>query len=283
MASCEQTGAIFYISRGCFEMKNVSHYYRPFLTIFFFILIHGCDWKNGSESESPNPVIQLTKYTNSVNNVTPPGQKIQAGQHVKWTYEITNTGNTQLQNIHITDDREGYIGAIDTLSIGETKILADSGYAIIGTYTNIGRAVCAYDENDTLKAEDPDFYNGYFGGTWKASKEVIILTGFGQITLTPQSEMFLHMIFSFEENGTLTYESWTGSDKTAEEAGYESGSGTWSMGVPDFSMSLEEDDQIIEGPYSLIENTLVINTTLIIDSFGSDPIPFEMTLTKVED
>ncbi|MBN2103165.1 hypothetical protein JW835_03905 [bacterium] len=123
---------------------------------------------------------------------------------------------------------------------------------------------------------------GSLVGTWEAVKEIISIPGTGDATLTPQSEMFMHLIVSIAENNTFTYETWSGSDKTAETAGYESGSGSWEVDGSVFSMEFEGDTQmILEGTYKVSKNKLEISTSLVVDIFGTDPVPVEITMDRI--
>ena len=45
------------------------------------------------------------------------------GDTVTYTYKVTNTGEVTLFNVLVTDDKLGTIGTIDTLAVGEVKIL----------------------------------------------------------------------------------------------------------------------------------------------------------------
>jgi uncharacterized repeat protein (TIGR01451 family) len=51
------------------------------------------------------PSVAIVKKTNGTNNDTAPGLYVFPGTPVKWTYEVTNTGNVPLTNVTLTDSR----------------------------------------------------------------------------------------------------------------------------------------------------------------------------------
>ncbi|MBN1780497.1 hypothetical protein JW948_05175 [bacterium] len=122
-------------------------------------------------------------------------------------------------------------------------------------------------------------------GKWDAVKEVLPVEGVGNLTLTPQSSMFMHIVIDVKEDSTFEYEMWTGSNKADTTSGYESGNGTWTASGNVFSMTSEStigtDPFIIEGTYKLTKNTLVINATLPIEEMGEEPVPIEITLNRI--
>jgi uncharacterized repeat protein (TIGR01451 family) len=106
-----------------------------------------------------NPAISIKKSTNGDDANSAPGPYIPIGQTVTWTYDVTNTGNVDLTNVEVTDDKLGAVGTIDSLLVGETKTLTMTGTAAPGQYENIGTATVSYAGN-TITATDPSHYYG---------------------------------------------------------------------------------------------------------------------------
>ena len=113
------------------------------------------------------------------------------------------------------------------------------------------------------------------------------MTTQGNIGVDPDSPMFRHLDITVKEDSTFTYEYWVGTDKDAEEAGYENSSGTWEVDGSNFSMTFEGDAEIdhLEGTYKFSGNKLIINTQLDVLLPGMEepaPMDVELQLTPVE-
>jgi hypothetical protein len=75
---------------------------------------------------------------------------VTTGQLVGWTYEVTNTGESILADVLVTDDAiaddaatidcEGNGNVIEDLEPGETAICTAFGDPALGQYTNLGTA-----------------------------------------------------------------------------------------------------------------------------------------------
>ena len=93
--------------------------------------------------------IHIKKYTNGHDADTPPGPTIRAGATITWTYVVTNTGNTALDPVAVSDDQLGAITCPRTsLAPGETMTCTRTGTAasaalscINRQYRNVGTAV----------------------------------------------------------------------------------------------------------------------------------------------
>jgi hypothetical protein len=118
------------------------------------------------------PGINLEKFTNNQNADTPTGPYIAVDSAVIWRYEVTNTGDSALASITVTDDQPGvnpvYVSGDtngdDLLDVGETWIFADTGVAVAGQYANIGEACGVGLDGLTYCDTDPSHYFGFVGG-----------------------------------------------------------------------------------------------------------------------
>ncbi|MFQ5658212.1 MAG: FecR domain-containing protein, partial [Candidatus Methylomirabilales bacterium] len=87
-----------------------------------------CGTTGGTET-IVTPNIRLVKAADS--------SPVPAGSAVTYSYQVTNTGNTELINIEISDDKLGTIGTIESLAAGSSQALTASA-AILQTVTNTG-------------------------------------------------------------------------------------------------------------------------------------------------
>lgn len=113
------------------------------------------------------PSIQVVKKTNGFDSNTPPGQAINVGSRIYWTYDVTNTGNVSLTNILVSDSDESLVVTCPRASLGAYGSETDSmqctasGIAIGGNYVNT--ATVTGDPPDSLPQvsdTDMDHYQG---------------------------------------------------------------------------------------------------------------------------
>ncbi len=101
------------------------------------------------------PGIDVEKLTNGFDADQPPGPTLNVGDTVTWTYIVTNTGDVDLENLEVTDDKEGFIGTISFLGVGQSGTLTKYGIAVPGQYENLG-CVVGYSTDDGTMVEDCD-------------------------------------------------------------------------------------------------------------------------------
>lgn len=185
----------------------------------------GCDlagvWgQNGAVASGGSPAIDvgtlvvpfgadvvIEKATNGEDADTEPqAVLIPAGDSVTWTYEVTNTGDTSLGSVTVTDDQllpndiscdgsvvgDGADGngdnVIGLLYPGETAICTASGVAAGGRYTNLATVVGTPMGSTGLPVlldvtdDDPSNYYGYTGSI-EIVKELIPATDPGLFDL----------------------------------------------------------------------------------------------------
>ncbi len=109
---------------------------------------------------TPSPNISIEKYTNGKDADNPRGPSIQISNQVKWTYNVTNTGNVNLTNVAVTDTKIGNICTIATLNVSESVTCSATGTAKIGQYSNYGNVTAMYEETQ-VNDNDPSHYFGY--------------------------------------------------------------------------------------------------------------------------
>lgn len=109
-----------------------------------------------------DPSLDIEKATNGEDADDPEGPKIVVGEDVVWTYKVTNTGNVNLDNISVIDDKTGLVDVI-SLKKGKSTILTRTGTAVAGQYVNVGTAVTTYLDKE-VKDTDPSHYIGAGAG-----------------------------------------------------------------------------------------------------------------------
>ncbi len=84
---------------------------------------------------TPQPSIDIVKTTNG-GNVS----NIIVGDTITWSYLVKNSGNTIINSIKVTDDKEGVVACgNDTLNPSGSMTCTKVGVAILGSYKNIGK------------------------------------------------------------------------------------------------------------------------------------------------
>ncbi|MBT8197970.1 MAG: hypothetical protein KJO84_05655, partial [Acidimicrobiia bacterium] len=107
------------------------------------------------------PAIDIEKLTNDVQSDSGPGELIPAGSTVTWTYIVTNTGNTTLYDVVVTDSVEGFVCEFASLAVGATETCTLVGEAQEGAYGNLSDVVGTDILGTTVTDEDPSHYIGY--------------------------------------------------------------------------------------------------------------------------
>jgi LPXTG-motif cell wall-anchored protein len=109
---------------------------------------------------APVPSISIVKSTNGEDANSSPGPSITVGDPVTWTYVVTNTGETDLTAVIVTDDILGDVCTIGDLAIGESETCETDGVATSGQYVNVGTVVDNNGNGPTVSATDPSHYFG---------------------------------------------------------------------------------------------------------------------------
>jgi uncharacterized repeat protein (TIGR01451 family) len=115
------------------------------------------------------PAIHIVKFVNGDDADTPPGPPVPVGSTLTFTYVVTNTGNSPLANVVVSDDKLGPITSFtgDTngnglLDLTETWTYTATATALAGQQTNIG-TVTGHDTITGATVTDNNPAN-YFGG-----------------------------------------------------------------------------------------------------------------------
>lgn len=108
------------------------------------------------------PAIDIEKATNGQDADTPTGPQITEGDAVTWTYVVQNTGEEDLSNVAVSDDKIGAITCPQTtLAVGESMTCEVNGTAVVGQYANLGTVTgVGIVTGQTVTDEDPSHYFG---------------------------------------------------------------------------------------------------------------------------
>jgi hypothetical protein len=120
----------------------------------------------GIASITQAQTIELRKYTNGLDrlDINPPVE-IQVGDQVVWQYVVTNTGETALSGIAVTDDQGVMVTCpSDTLDAGESMICQGIGTAVEGSYQNTGTVTASDPDDNPVTDSDDSSYNGVNAG-----------------------------------------------------------------------------------------------------------------------
>lgn len=105
--------------------------------------------------------IELQKLTNGEDADQAPGPFIPVGDSVTWTYQVTNTGNSELTDVEVVDFVGGDVSCPQTdLAVDETMTCTATGTTTAGQYTNLARATGVTPAADEVADTDPSHYFG---------------------------------------------------------------------------------------------------------------------------
>ncbi|WP_308291683.1 DUF7507 domain-containing protein [Microbacterium jejuense] len=117
------------------------------------------------------PAIDIEKATNGQDADQAPGVAVPAGSIVEWTYVVTNTGNTPLADVTVTDDKvpafeiwcDGTASNVfpGPLAPGESFTCDAHGIAVTGAYANVGTVTAKVPGTEmSVTDDDPSHYTG---------------------------------------------------------------------------------------------------------------------------
>lgn len=167
-----------------------------------------------------NPAFTLVKRTNGVEYDAAPGAGVAIGSEVEWTYTVTNTGDTPLYDIELSDEfaaGDGSTGTMVPVSIesgpllpGESRTYTATDIAIAGQYSNVvtGNAVATNPEGTPLavqpaeQSDDSWYYAGASGITVVKTTNGQSITSAPGITLEAGSEVT--WTYTVTNTGTTT-------------------------------------------------------------------------------
>jgi hypothetical protein len=152
---------------------------------FWGLNVSSGEWGVQTGTASCNPNIRIEKSTNGNDSDVPPGSDIAVDTPIEWTYSVKNTGDADLHDISVTDDREGNVNCPCTsLSAGESMTCTISGTAQAGLYSNEA-TVSAESNLGSVSDSDKSHYNGVNVGSegctvgyWKNHPEEWAATGY---------------------------------------------------------------------------------------------------------
>ena len=172
------------------------------------------------------PGIFIEKSVNGVDADTAPGPTISTGSPILWTYVVTNSGDIELTDVTVTDNRGVTVTCPKTtLQVGESMTCTGSGIAVAGQYSNIGTA-SGTSISETMNASDACFYFGGGGnqgcekGYWKKHPASWPPTGYSPGQMVKSVFPSVTIYFASLENtslfNALSFTGGAGNEKAAK-------------------------------------------------------------------
>jgi hypothetical protein len=107
------------------------------------------------------PGLKIVKLTNDQDANDAPGPALAVGSPIIWKYQVTNTGEIGLSDIHVTDDKGVIVSCPQTTLVpGESMTCTGSGFAQACQYKNTGTVTAQTAVGDPITASDPSHYLG---------------------------------------------------------------------------------------------------------------------------
>jgi hypothetical protein len=121
----------------------------------------GCAGPNCGGGGGDDPRIRLEKATNGVDADHAPGVHLDRNGAVEWSYRVTNTGNTPLTDVTVTDDDPTLLVDCPStvLTVGQSMTCTATGTAHAKNYRNVGTAVGTPPQGPPVSDDDPSHYN----------------------------------------------------------------------------------------------------------------------------
>ncbi|WP_024818523.1 DUF7507 domain-containing protein [Arthrobacter sp. 31Y] len=209
------------------------------------------------------PALGIVKKTNGTAYLSAPGAIVANGSDVTWTYEVTNTGNTPLTNVAVSDAfsaGDASTGTLDptssdtgVLAPGDTRVFTARGAAVPGQYHNTATAsATATDADGTPLAQQPvpvTAESWYLGGD--AGLSVVKTTNGEDIKAAPGPQLVpgseVNWTYTVRNTGDVALKDVLVVDK--DSAGNEVFSGTVPSLAPGASVELSAQGKAVEGQY----------------------------------
>lgn len=135
---------------------------------------------------APTSSISLETLTNGSDSDTAPGETLSTGNPVSWTYEVTNTGSTDLTNVVVNDDQGVTVNCPGSaLATGTNMTCSGSGVVIDGQYMNNATVTAVDPSGNQVSDSDPSHYLGFC----QISVDIVKKTNGQYIAETPGPEL----------------------------------------------------------------------------------------------
>lgn len=209
------------------------------------------------------PGLGIVKKTNGTVYSSAPGAIVANGSDVTWTYEVTNTGNTPLSNVAVSDAFSAGDGSTGTLiptssdtgalAPGDTRVFTAQDAAVAGQYHNTATATAtATDAAGTPLAQQPapvTAESWYLSGNTGLS--VVKTTNGEDVKAAPGPQVVpgseVKWTYTVKNTGDFVLKDVLVVDK--DSAGREVFSGTVPLLAPGASVVLSAQGEAIEGQY----------------------------------
>ena len=110
---------------------------------------------------TPAPGVDIEKFTNGADADSGTGPIIEVGGDVTWEFLVTNTGNTTLTNVVVSDSDLGTITCPSTtIGIDDSITCTVTGTAVAGQYENTATVTATDTHGIDVDDSDPSHYFG---------------------------------------------------------------------------------------------------------------------------
>jgi uncharacterized repeat protein (TIGR01451 family) len=121
----------------------------------------------------PAPAIEIVKVANGAADGAV--LTVESGANVTYTYTVRNTGNVDLSNVVVTDDKLGAIGTEALLPAGGTVVFMKTALNVTADVTNLGTVTGAYGATTVTDSDDAvvDVITPVTGADLSLTKEIV--------------------------------------------------------------------------------------------------------------
>ena len=156
------------------------------------------------EIKPSGPGLRIDKLTNGAAADLPPGPSIPVGGKVEWSYVVTNTGDTKLDGIEVTDSDGVTVSCPgDHLEPGESMTCTASGLAVACQHANTATAAGIPPSGGLVSDRDTSHYYGEEQG--KLSIVARINGEDANVPPGPELDLGSDMAWTYEVENTGPY------------------------------------------------------------------------------
>ncbi|MBX2809167.1 MAG: PKD domain-containing protein [Cellvibrionaceae bacterium] len=204
------------------QVLSPALYYRP-LQLCLPLVLAAC----GSDSApQPQASLSLEKRINGQASATAPGAELDVQRMVTWSYHFTNTGDTPLRAIHVTDTtlkpselETVSVCEVDTLAVGESQHCQRTHFIVEGEHHSQARIDALSAGHHPVNASSDSYYQGIDPNQLAALPSANLTSGDVPLSVlfTPDANTnnaIIRYQWDFEGDGTFDRSETVGRDQS---------------------------------------------------------------------